>query len=65
MSMPQLVTGSTNGKVSVRLASQVNIVRPPLFRTTQSSVTNIVTYALVQKILSLKVLHSIDSAFVI
>lgn len=64
MSMSQLVTGNANGKVSSRLASDANSVRPQLFPSTQSSVTNIATYALVQKILNLKDSHNIDSTFV-
>lgn len=64
MTIPQLVTGSTNGKVISRLASDANSMRPQFFGSTQSSVTNIATYTLVQKILNLKNLHIIDSIFV-
>lgn len=64
MTIPQLVTGSTNGKVISRLASDANNMRPQFFGSTQSSVTNIGTYTLVQKILNLKNLHIIDSTFV-
>ena len=64
MSMPQLVTGNVNGKVSSRLVSDANSMRRQFFGSTPRTVINIATYTLVQKILSLKDSHSIDSIFV-
>lgn len=64
MSMTLRAPSSGHGIVSTRMASGTTNLRPRSFSSTQSSVINIGTYALVQKVLELQGVHDIDSTFV-